>query len=70
MTTGGNWWRAYEIGSIDKNIWGVPIEGYGFSNNAQGSLGPPAFKEVAMTLDEADKEISISLINPVPAEDG
>jgi uncharacterized protein (DUF2141 family) len=48
----------------------VPIEGYGFSNNAQGSLGPPAFKEVAMTLDEADKEISISLINPVPAEDG
>jgi uncharacterized protein (DUF2141 family) len=57
-------------GKLDKNIWGVPIEGYGFSNNAQGSLGPPAFKEVAMTLDEADKEISISLINPVPAEDG
>jgi uncharacterized protein (DUF2141 family) len=46
----------------------VPIEGYGFSNNAQGSLGPPDFKEVAVTLDEADKEISISLIYPVPAE--
>jgi len=55
-------------GKLDKNFWGVPIEGYGFSNNAQGSLGPPDFKEVAMTLDEAGKEISISLIYPVPAE--
>jgi uncharacterized protein (DUF2141 family) len=48
----------------------VPLEGYGFSNNAQGSLGPPDFKEVAITLDEAHKEISISLIYPVPAEGG
>jgi len=55
-------------GKLDKNFLGVPIEGYGFSNNAQGSLGPPDFKEVAVTLDEAGKEISISLIYPVPAE--
>jgi uncharacterized protein (DUF2141 family) len=57
-------------GKLDKNFWGVPLEGYGFSNNAQGSLGPPDFKEVAITLDEADKEISISLIYPVPPEGG
>jgi uncharacterized protein (DUF2141 family) len=57
-------------GKLDKNFWGVPLEGYGFSNNAQGSLGPPDFKEVAITLDEADKEISISLIYPAPAEGG
>jgi uncharacterized protein (DUF2141 family) len=29
-------------GRLDKNFWGVPTEPYGFSNNVQGALGPPA----------------------------
>jgi uncharacterized protein (DUF2141 family) len=54
-------------GKLDKNFWGVPTEGYGFSNNALAALGPPDFKEVAVRLDQADEEISISLVYPAPA---
>jgi uncharacterized protein (DUF2141 family) len=31
----------------DKNFFGIPQEGYGFSNNARGSMGPPAFDKAA-----------------------
>ncbi len=34
-------------GKLDKSFWGVPKEGYGFSRDAKGALGPPAFKEAA-----------------------
>jgi hypothetical protein len=29
------------------NFFGIPEEGYGFSNNARGSMGPPAFDKAA-----------------------
>jgi uncharacterized protein (DUF2141 family) len=51
-----------ENGRIDRNFWGVPIEPYGFSNDAQGSLGPPSFKKAAFTLEGEDKSIEINLI--------
>jgi len=28
---------------FDKGFFGIPVEGYGFSNNARGFLGPPKF---------------------------
>jgi uncharacterized protein (DUF2141 family) len=31
-------------GKLDKNFLGVPSEGYGFSNDAQGTMGPPSFE--------------------------
>jgi uncharacterized protein (DUF2141 family) len=34
-------------GELDKNFFGIPQEGYGFSNNARGSMGPPAFDKAA-----------------------
>jgi len=34
-------------GKLDKNFFGVPTEGYGFSNDARGSMGPPAFEKAA-----------------------
>ncbi len=34
-------------GELDRNLFGVPKEDYGFSNNARGSFGAPAFKEAA-----------------------
>jgi uncharacterized protein (DUF2141 family) len=34
-------------GELDKNFFGVPQEGYGFSNDARGSMGPPAFDKAA-----------------------
>jgi len=30
-------------GKLDKNIFGIPTEGYGFSNDARDKFGPPSF---------------------------
>lgn len=30
---------------MDTRIFGLPKEGYGFSNNAKGLFGPPSFKD-------------------------
>ena len=49
-------------GRLDKTPWGVPTEPYGFSNNAQGFLGPPTFNDAAMALDTGDHSVSITLI--------
>jgi uncharacterized protein (DUF2141 family) len=51
-------------GRLDENPWGVPVEGYGFSNNAQGTLGAPSFDAAGVTLDGTDKSIAITLIYP------
>ena len=34
-----------ENGDMDKNFIGMPKEGYGFSNNAEGRFGPPALEK-------------------------
>ncbi|HEX7967688.1 MAG TPA: DUF2141 domain-containing protein [Stellaceae bacterium] len=57
-------------GRLDENPWGVPIEGYGFSNDAQGLLAAPSFDSAGVTLDGADEAISISLIYPKTAARG
>lgn len=53
-------------GLLDENAFGVPIEGYGFSNDAQGLLGAPSFDAAAITLQSADERVSasVSLIYP------
>ena len=30
-------------GEMETNMFGKPVEGYGFSNNVTGKFGPPAF---------------------------
>ncbi len=41
-------------GVIDKGLFGVPVEDYGFSNDAPAFLGPPSFEDAAVTIpDEA-----------------
>ncbi len=37
-------------GKMDSNIVGIPTEGYGFSNNAKGSFGPPKFSAMKVTV--------------------
>ena len=37
-------------GKLDKNLFGVPKEPYGFSNSARGSSGAPKFAAAAITL--------------------
>ncbi len=49
-------------GKLDKNFWGVPTEPYGFSNNAEGTFGPPGFDDAALTLDGSDRAVAIELV--------
>ncbi|EDN70701.1 conserved hypothetical protein, secreted [Beggiatoa sp. PS] len=35
---------------LDKNFFGIPKEGYGFSNNARSTFGPPSFEKAAFQL--------------------
>lgn len=46
-------------GKLDFNLMGIPTERYGFSNNAKGFFGKPAFKEVSFILGDAPVTLSI-----------
>jgi uncharacterized protein (DUF2141 family) len=46
-------------GEMDTNFMGIPKEGYGFSNNAKGSFGPPPFEKWLFEV-SADKKISLN----------
>jgi uncharacterized protein (DUF2141 family) len=39
-------------GKMDYNVIGLPKEGYGFSNNATATLGPPPFKDAKFKVDK------------------
>ena len=43
---------------LDKNIIGIPKEGYGFSNNASGKYGPPPITERVFIVTE-DKSMDL-----------
>jgi uncharacterized protein (DUF2141 family) len=46
---------------LDTNIFGMPKEGYGVSNNVNPRLRAPRFDEARFTLKEAQKNIEIIL---------
>jgi len=41
---------------MDKNILGIPKEGYGFSNNATGTFGPPSIRKASFV--HTDKQVT------------
>lgn len=45
---------------LDTNLFGLPVERYGFSNNARGRMGPPSFEAAAVEVVE-DRSISVKL---------
>ena len=45
---------------MDRNVFGVPKEQFGFSNDARGSFGPPSFKEASFTV-SGDMKLDINL---------
>lgn len=45
---------------LDTNLFGMPTEGFGFSNDAMGRLGPPSFEKAKIEI-TGSKEISIKL---------
>lgn len=48
-------------GKLNANFMGLPTEPYGFSNNARGNFGPPAFKDAVVTLGDQDLTIEVTL---------
>ena len=46
---------------FDRGIFGIPLETYGFSNNASGFFSAPAFADAAFALHGPRTEISITL---------
>ena len=39
---------------INTNFMGIPKEGYGFSNNAKGTFGPPSFDKMLFEITRSD----------------
>jgi uncharacterized protein (DUF2141 family) len=39
---------------INTNFMGIPREGFGFSNNAKATFGPPAFEKMLFELTKSD----------------
>ncbi|MGB0696056.1 MAG: DUF2141 domain-containing protein [Rhodospirillaceae bacterium] len=39
-------------GEFDQGLFGFPLEGYGFSNDAKPKLGPPPFEEAAFAVND------------------
>ena len=44
---------------INTNFLGLPSEGYGASQNAPSSFGPPSFKDAKFNLPDSNSEIAI-----------
>src|ERR1700722_9002730 len=49
-------------GRLDKNVLGIPKEGYGASNNPRKSMGPPKFAEAKFQLDQPENVLEIKLL--------
>ncbi|WUR13315.1 DUF2141 domain-containing protein [[Empedobacter] haloabium] len=48
-------------GKLDKNVIGMPVEPYGFSNDAAGSFGPPSFLDAVVHLADTGGSATITL---------
>ncbi|HOY32523.1 MAG TPA: DUF2141 domain-containing protein [Bacteroidales bacterium] len=53
-------------GKLDKNVWGIPTEGYGFSNNVREKFGPPSFLKARFMFAGWDDEKIIGLEYGIP----
>lgn len=49
-------------GQLDKNLFGVPKEGYGFSNVLKKSMGPPKFADAKFQLVQPEQIVEIKLL--------
>jgi uncharacterized protein (DUF2141 family) len=51
---------ANNNGRLDRNLFGVPTEHYGFSNDARALMGPPSFEAAAVDVFK-DTQLHITL---------
>jgi uncharacterized protein (DUF2141 family) len=47
--------------TLDTGLFGIPTEGYGFSNNVKGLMGAPSFEKSKFSLTE-DRIMRINLV--------
>ena len=52
---------AKRLGALERDAMGIPIGGFGLSNDAVGVYGPPAFKDAAFDVGTEDKSIAVRL---------
>lgn len=50
-----------ENGKMDKGMFGVPREGYGFSKDVMGFLGPPDFEKAKFVCDRDTVYVTIKM---------
>jgi len=50
-------------GQLDTNLFGIPKEDWGVSNNIRHALSSPTFEEAKVTIDNDDLKIRIDLGN-------
>ncbi|MCH7410516.1 DUF2141 domain-containing protein [Belliella sp. DSM 111904] len=49
------------IGKLRTNMLGIPLDGYGFSNNAIGTFAPPSFEKAAINIQQGVNSHTIVL---------
>lgn len=49
------------IGKMEFDSQGIPLEGYGISNNPDSSSGPPTFDESKFSVNQAEQAIDIAM---------
>ncbi len=55
-------------GALNRSMFGIPAESYGFSNQARGNFGPPSFEQAVLVRPTEDESIEIHLGTVVPVE--
>ena len=43
---------------MDSNAFGLPTEGYAFSNEAVGNMGPPKYQDMVIVISKQDTEVT------------
>lgn len=50
-----------ENGELDTNMFGVPVERYGFGNDARGTIGPPPYDDAVVEHPGTDGELTVTI---------
>lgn len=48
-------------GELDKNFFGIPTEGFGFSKKSMGTFGPPSYNDTKLKVKDGTASIAIPL---------
>lgn len=52
---------SQNTGKLRTNALGIPRDGYGFSNNATGTFGPPSFEKASFKVTAGKNQVEIDL---------